>query len=155
MRLWHKDLIDVLPNELLLNQWHDICRISISLATQNTPNDILVNRLLEYPIDHFFTYTEMLVVPEINKRGYQLDNAYWSNFVDGVNKFSGKQVYNVIGFDQLFQGWHSTRYLQQCLLNLEEIYDCNGIELKEWFAIVNKVKGMSELCQETFDNLFT
>ena len=154
MRLWHKSLIDVLPDKQLISQWREIVCISIRLAKLGTPEHILVNRILEYPIDHFYSYTELLVLPEIRRRGYRISFDAWNKFAENLNIFSGKEIYEMVGYNELFQGWHSTRYLQQCILNLEEKYDVGGIDLKDWYKIVNKVKGMSELCQETFDSLF-
>ena len=56
MRLWHKELIDVLPRQQLLGQWRECCCIALNLSKSGTPNHILVNKILDYPIDEFFEY---------------------------------------------------------------------------------------------------
>ena len=38
MRLWHKDLIDVLPRQQLISQWREICCIAKNIAEKGTPN---------------------------------------------------------------------------------------------------------------------
>ena len=36
---------------------------------------------------------------------------------------------------EIFKDWHNTRYLRQCLYNLQEKYDCGGISKEEWYNI--------------------
>ena len=48
MRLWHVDLIDVLPRKQLLSQWRECCAIAKSIADKGTPNHILVNKITDY-----------------------------------------------------------------------------------------------------------
>ena len=154
MRCWDKRLIPLLPDDQLAGQWRECCEIASNLATLGTPNHLLVNRILEYPIDHFYTYTSMLVIPEMKRRGYMIHEETWSKFIENLTEFCGHSTFSLIDFDQLFQGWMSTRYLHQCIDNLEELYDCGGIELKDWFKIVNGVRSLDAFCQETFDALF-
>lgn len=56
MRLWHKDLIPFLPDLQLKGQWRECALIADALAKNETPNHLLVNRITEYPSDHFYTY---------------------------------------------------------------------------------------------------
>ena len=155
MRLWHKDLIPLLPDEQLLGQWRECCAIASNLAKLGTPNHLLVNRILEYPIDHFYTYTMVLVYNEMCARYFKVDSSVIERFNEHLFEYCGHNNFTIIDEKSLFQGWMSTRYLQQCILNLEEKYDCNGIELKDWFKIVNGVRNLSVLCDETFETLFT
>ena len=64
MRLWHKDLIKVLPRQQLVSQWRECCAIAGRLAKYGTPNHLLVNKILDYHPDHFVFYAN-LVVKEI------------------------------------------------------------------------------------------
>ena len=41
---------------------------------------------------------------------------------------SAADNYNIIPIEEVFDGWHNGRYLRQCYYNLEEKYDCGGIE---------------------------
>ena len=54
MRLWHKDLIPVLPRQQLLSQWRECCCIARNIVENGTPNHILVNKILDYPINRDF-----------------------------------------------------------------------------------------------------
>ena len=46
MRLWHKDLISVLPREQLVAQWRELSAIAGNIQIKNTPNHILVNKVI-------------------------------------------------------------------------------------------------------------
>ena len=41
--------------------------------------------------------------------------------------------------NKIFKDWHNTRYLRQCLYNLQEKYDCGGIPKEEWDVISKKI----------------
>ena len=56
MRLWHTDLIKVLPREQLVAQWRELSAIAGAIQKNGTPNHILVNFVLEYPWDDFISY---------------------------------------------------------------------------------------------------
>jgi len=127
MRLWHKDLIDVLPNQQLLGQWRELCCITRNLAINGTPNHLLVNKVLEYPMDHFVTYTQ-LIYNELCDRGARVN---WNNF----EKWLPSTIYKPIKKHDLFEDWHNYRYLTQCVYNLEEKFDCGGISQDEWVKI--------------------
>ena len=69
MRLWHKDLIPVLPRQQLLGQWRECCLIAKNIVTIGKPNHILVDKIMEYPIEEFARYG-YLVFREMCSRGY-------------------------------------------------------------------------------------
>ena len=126
MRLWHKDLIHVLPRQQLLGQWRECCCIAKNIAEKGTPNHILVNKIMDYPIEHFITYSHY-IYKEICQRGYKAD---WTKF----QKYSENRTL-LIEYDSLFKDWHNDRYLRQCFYNLQEKYDCGGISEEEWKRI--------------------
>ena len=130
MRLWHKDLISVLPRQQLLGQWRECCAIAKSIAEKGTPNHILVNRIMNYPIEHFESYA-ILVYDEIKNRSYDPNPINLAKWMIKIPNNSGIKV----GHDELFKEWHDYRYLRQCLFNLEEKYDCGGITREEWIPI--------------------
>ena len=74
MRLWHKDLISVLPKQQLAGEWRECSAISKSLSSKGTPNHILVNKITEYPICEFLTYCD-LVAKERQTRGYKTSDS--------------------------------------------------------------------------------
>ena len=73
MRLWHKDLIPVLPREQLIAQWRELSAIAGAIQKKGTPNHILVNFILDYDYDNFISYAAE-VREEITNRGYRTMN---------------------------------------------------------------------------------
>ena len=141
MRLWHKDLINVLPRQQLISQWRECCCIAQNLANKGTPNHILVNRILEFPKCHFNYYAE-LVVQEIRNRGYNVSLITYNKFKENLeqartNTEFTNSLNNDIDFI-LFEGWHNHIYLRQCLYNLEEKAISGGITQEEWNKIYYK-----------------
>lgn len=131
MRLWHKDLIPYLPHQQLLGQWRECCLIAQTIDKRNTPNHIIVNRIMDYPLDHFLKYGGK-VYQEGRNRGYDFDPAKFSAL------FPNRMLTMVnVGDDELFSNWHNERYLKQCLYNLQEKYDCGGIPEEEWVVIAH------------------
>ena len=130
MRLWHKDLISVLPKNQLISQWRECCAIAKAIAENSTPNHILVNRIMDFPLEHFTTYSR-LIFAEMTKRGYNAD--FWK-----FKKWNFE--YNPISFEKLFSNWHNDRYLKQCYYNLQEKYDCGGITEEDYRKIEDLVR---------------
>ena len=131
MRLWHKDLIPYLPRQQLLSQWRECCCIAKSIHDKGTPNHILVNKIMDYPIEHFIAYTT-LVKQEMQKRNYKCDTSRFTKWL----KWDSFTILE----NEIFEDWHNERYLKQCLFNLEEKFMCGGITKEEWNVIVNKFK---------------
>lgn len=126
MRLWHKNLISVLPRQQLLSQWRECCCIAKNIATNGTPNHLLVNKILDYPESQFNVYASA-VRDEMVKRGYECD---WDKFV----KWRINRNYDW-DLKEIFKYWHNIRYLKQNYYNLMEKYDCGGIPKNEWLAV--------------------
>ena len=127
MRLWHKDLIPILPNMQLKGQWRECCLIAKALHDGNL-NHILVNRVKDYPEDEFNAYADA-VAKEMKTRGYKVDT--WKFF-------KWRNDINSVLLSISFRGWHNDRYLRQCLYNLQEKYDAKGIPQDEWDRIVER-----------------
>ena len=126
MRLWHKDLIPVLPRQQLLGQWREVCCIARNIEVKGSPNHILVNKIMDYPTSHFNTYA-LAVYREMIKRKYTCD---WEKYEKWCTNKS------IINLDDIFPNWHNDRYFWQCYYNLQEKHDCGGIKDSEWIAIV-------------------
>lgn len=129
MRLWHKDLIPVLPRQQLLSQWRECCCIARNIAVNGIPNHILVNKIMNYPMSHFWNYTE-LVIFEMKERGYKVDV---EKFLQHYRKFG--EAWPDILDDNIYEDWHNDRYLTQCYYNLQEKHDCGGISDEEWAKV--------------------
>ena len=130
MRLWHKDLLKVLPREQLIGAWRECSAIAGAIIKNGTPNHMLVNKVLDYSFDHFITYS-LMVRAEMTKRGYRTMQSVEDKIV------SLYQNYVEIPFNELYADWHNVRYFIQCYHNLEEKYDCGGIKQEDWESIVH------------------
>lgn len=130
MRLWHKDLIPVLPKQQLLSQWRECCCIARNIAVNGTPNHLLVNKVLEYSSTDFSNYCGV-VVGEMKSRGYKIGAASYNTLLYNID-ISEKHFNNNAEFADIFDGWHNNRYFWQCYYNLQEKYDCGGISEEEW-----------------------
>ena len=139
MRLWHKGLLKYLPRLQLISQWRECCCIAKGIVEKGTPNHILVNKITNYPIDHFMTYCD-LVAKEMYNRGYKCDSTR-------LTKWTKQLVdeYTLVSDDNLFSGWHNDIYLRQSLYNLEEKAMCHGITANEWQVIHNRFKDFTPL----------
>lgn len=131
MRLWHKDLVRVLPRQQLLGQWRECCAIAKNIADNGTPNHILVNKVMDYPLSHLDIYS-VVVYDEMKKRGYRPDIG---RFTTNYDKCSGICDEKWVAFEDIYPDWHNERYLTQCYYNLQEKYDCGGITEEEWEKI--------------------
>ena len=130
MRLWHKDLIRLLPRQQLLGQWRECCLIAKNIAEKGTPNHLLVNKIMDYPAGHFWKYG-YLVMCEMDKRGFKCDFEKFEQWIDKPYALITPEV------QDLFPDWHDERYLRQCIFNLEEKAMCGGISQDEWAPIFN------------------
>ena len=123
MRLWHKDLIPVLPRQQLLSQWRECCCMAKNIAERGTPNHLLVNKVLGYDKSELYSYS-ILVSSEMVERGYKVDRSKFEKYCYS-NRFTNHP----------FEEWHNDRYFWQCYYNLQEKYDCGGITEDEWQKI--------------------
>lgn len=133
MRLWHKDLIPVLPRQQLLGQWRECCMIAKNIKEHGTPNHLLVNKIMDYPISDFFHYG-ILVENEMIRRGYKCDFQRFAQYFDHPSLIS-----TAFNYDALFKDWHNDRYLRQCYLNLQEKFDCGGVAFEEFLKICYEI----------------
>ena len=131
MRLWHKDLIHVLPKEQLVAQWRELSAITGSIQKKGTPNHILVNFILDYDYDHFISYA-MIVRKEMTSRGYRTMDSVWQKII------SLKPEYKIIPFNEIYFNKMDYEYLTICYYNLYEKYLCKGITKEDFIKIVKR-----------------
>lgn len=132
MRIWHKDLIRVLPRKQLLGQWRECCLIAKNIAEKGTPNHLLVNRIMEYPRSYFYSYG-LYVYGELERRNYKAD-------ISNFTRWFKPNMIETFDISYIFDDWHNSRYLAQCFYNLQEKYDCGGISEEEWKLICERIK---------------
>lgn len=85
---------------------------------------------MDYPIEHFIAYTDM-VKNEMKKRDYCCDTSRFTKWL----QWEQFKIYP----SNIFADWHNDRYLNQCFYNLQEKYDCDGINETEYELIKRKV----------------
>ena len=129
MRLWHKSLLPYLPQKQLVSQWRECCCIARSIYIKGTPNHILVNKIMNYPITHFIKYCHM-VIDEMKRRGYQCS-------YDKLSRWISLEAGDLPNENELFHDWHNYRYALQCYFNLQEKFDCGGFSQDEWFTFID------------------
>ena len=137
MRLWHKDLIEYLPRQQLLGQWRECCLIAKNIVEKGSPNHILVNPIMDYPISHFLTYA-LMVQTECGNRGYKIKPySFWRYFPDTtwILPLKEKNIHRKLAAKDIFWSWHTDRYLRQCIMNLQEKFDRGGISNEEFDPI--------------------
>ena len=136
MRLWHKDLICVLPREQLIGAWRECSAIAGAILKNGTTNHILINKVMNYDFNHFISYS-LEIRKEMTRRGYRT----MQSVEDKITSL--KYNFQLLPIEEIYPNWHNRRYLTQCYCNLEEKADCNGIEAEDWNKIYNRYK---ELC---------
>lgn len=107
MRLWHKNLIKVLPREQLTAQWRELSAIAGAIQKNGTPNHLLVNFVLNYDYDNFISYA-LEVREEMTKRGYRT----MQSVIDKIINL--KPDYNRLPFDNIYEDKMTLDYLQIC-----------------------------------------
>ena len=133
MRLWHRDLIPYLPRKQLLGQWRECCLIAKNIAETGTPNHLLVNKIMDYPIEHFIVYSRE-AYHEMLARGYNCNSDCFEKHIG--NFFSaGRENGNELYIRDDFPNWHDAEYFFTCLFNLNEKFLCGGIPADEWKMI--------------------
>lgn len=135
MRLWHTSLISTLPREQLVAQWRELSAIAGSIKEKGTPNHILVNFVMNYPMNHFISYA-YYVREEMNKRGYRTMESVWEKITSLVDN----NDYNILPIDEVYYGKMDYVYLTICFYNLLEKYMCGGIPDKDFDKINNIVE---------------
>ena len=121
MRLWHTDLISVLPREQLVAQWRELSAIAGAIQKKGTPNHILVNFVLNYDYDNFISYAAE-VREEMSRRNYRTMNSVWDKIT------SLKPNWKRLPHHEIYSEKMNDVYLTICYYNLYEKYLCGGID---------------------------
>ena len=124
MRLWHKDLIAVLPREQLVAQWRECSAIAGAIQKNGTPNHILVNYVADN-LNSFVAYSYM-VRQEMTRRGYRTMENVWTKIASIVDT----NVWKDLTLKEIFEKEHNFRYYVQCYYNLQENMTVVGLKRK-------------------------
>lgn len=140
MRLWHYNMLDVLPKKQLIAQLRECVAIAKDIYEKGKTNHILINRIMDYDLQEFRDYCNILIYEMIVNRKYSVKTKTiekLQKYIDlqiDSNPYNKHCVYEV----PLFEFWHDKSYLKICYYNLYEKFLCGGIEDYEWFNVSNK-----------------
>ena len=93
---------------------------------------------MDYPLNHFAIYTAQ-VIAVMKQRGYKVNTARFWGWMGATDWIPASRDGR-----ELFADWHNDRYLRQCLLNLQEKFDCGGIPADEWQRICERFEDYME-----------
>lgn len=130
MRLWHTNLLPVLPNLMIQSQWRELIAIKRKIDKCGTPQHRLVNKVLDYSIEEFKAYT-LLIFKEYCNRGFNPNKKLLDELLTWECNLFGS-------IDSYLIGWHNDRYMSQCLYNLQEKADCGIVTQLEWQEILKQ-----------------
>lgn len=134
MRCWHFMIIPYLPDNQLRGQWKECALIAYGIKKYGTPNHLLVNKVMEYPIDDFLSYCRMVRI-EMCKRGFRITRQS-----DERLELLG----TYINVDCPFKDWHNKEYLRSNMANLWEKHFMgigkSRITNEEWETLLRAYK---------------
>lgn len=87
MRLWHIDLLEVLPRQQLLSQWRECCCIARNISVNGTPNHLLVNKILDYDLSDFYSYSILVSNEMLRIEGWHNDRYFLQCFYNLQEKY--------------------------------------------------------------------
>ena len=141
MRIWHIELISVLPREQLISQWRECSALTSNIVNKGSPNHILCNFVMDYDFDHFISYA-YYVREEMTRRGYRTMNSVWEKIV------SLKPDHIILPLEQVFEKKMNQIYYEICWNNLREKYLCGGIKEEDWKNIKEPYKMLPDYKEE-------
>jgi uncharacterized protein (TIGR02328 family) len=129
MRLWHYELISVLPNKMLVSQWRELIAINRQWE-KGTLIHPLVSYVKEYSKDYFAYYVHHVYL-EMLKRNIKCKDSYMEEIIS----FCRYRLWQ----ENLNYSEHNQEYLFICYYNLKEKYLREIINPTEWDLIESKV----------------
>lgn len=135
LRLWHKDLIDVLPDKFLDKMLKDIWVI-YNKKPGNTPINYVYTR--KGSVD--LKYYTLMVIREYTERGYKLNKG-----IKYLEKMWGIDIKEYLATHEdtvrVFEEFHNMGYLIYCFYMLAEDYNygVSGIGDEEYELIYERV----------------
>lgn len=123
MRLWHQDLIPLLPRQQLLGQHRECCALR---GKGWGKKHATVNYVFNHDYFWLFCY-HMIVMGEMEKRGYHFDRnwIYPSyrgkilGFDSNVDEYTPSICYQIIDNQRPIYPEHDDNYKMECLENLK------------------------------------
>ncbi|HEO0738637.1 TPA: hypothetical protein U9M10_000225 [Streptococcus agalactiae] len=126
MRLWHQDIIELLPRQQLLGQHRECCALRGNGWERKHET---VDYVFRYSPYRLFAYHQ-LVMEEMMERGYRVSKEWLIAEYRGM-KCPRYDTLNPVDLETPIYPEHNQDYLQECLWNLK----AKGIDLP-----INKIK---------------
>ena len=130
MRLWHYQIIPVLPKDMLVSQWRECIAIKRQWE-KGTLKHRLVSYVKNYEPECFVSYV-YLVAKEMVKRNIKYQSKYYDE-IENMCTYGRLTIFDVSDYQKYKE--HNKRYLLQNYYNLQEKYDRGIISKKEWKKI--------------------
>lgn len=130
MRLWHYDLVHVLPDKMLISQWRECIAIKRQWE-KDTLKHPLVSYVKNYNKQYFLNYVYR-VIEEMKKRNIR----YQKKFSQEIRDFCFSDDF--VSSSSVYKE-HNDRYFIQCFYNLQEKADRGIISKEEWITIFEYV----------------
>ena len=128
-RLYHKELIDVLPGEELVEQWRQLSAIAGFIRHDGTTHDEYVEEIMNYDLNHFITYAAY-VHDALIAKGFKVNQKVWNKIK------SLKPNYIELEFDKIFDRWMNDEdYFLISYYALREKYKIGKISIEDMEAI--------------------
>jgi uncharacterized protein (TIGR02328 family) len=123
MRLWHQDLISMLPRQQLLGQHRECCALR---GNGWGKQHATVNYVFEHDYGYLAEYHK-LIMQEMKQRGYRVDPSWEDSHYRGKNALAlaSSRALCMPVWKPIYPE-HNHKYLEECLLNLEQ----KGIHLE-------------------------
>lgn len=133
-KIWHKNLIKCLPDNMLLILYQNLADYAYNPNVPKKTNPYKA-KMSEFNKSHFYNYC-CEVYSEITNRNLtefemEIINEY-STVIKVFVSDEEKQIGASISFKELFNPWMNNRYYHQCFYALQEMYDYGLID-QEWF----------------------
>lgn len=133
MRLWHNDLLEVLPRQQLIAQLRECVALAKDIKEKGCVNHILVNPINSYPVSYFSKYCNNVICTMV-KRGFNVSKETINKLEDYIDLYVSSDFYEDI------YPWQNKDYLKICYYNLYEKFLRNGISPDEWKLIKQKCR---------------
>lgn len=119
MRLWHIDMISVLPRQQLLGQHREICALrGLGWGKKHSTVNYVFNHTWEY-----LYYYHMLVIKEMKHREYK-PNPTWSDFYYRGKREKKLDPNYIMKTNRKFKyPEHTADYRKECIINLKQKLD--------------------------------
>ena len=125
MRLWHQDMISIMPRQQLLGQHREVCALRGN--GWGKPHSV-VNYVFNYSMDRLYAY-HIEVMEEMKKRGYKVDVLWYDPNYRG-KICPPRTDAKIIKYNGIIYPEHNDLYLHLCLENINEKLALQGIKIE-------------------------